>query len=153
MKILWKKFKVKKLKKILSTNIFFIVCNNSSGTSDKCLELAQKLSKLNLYCYSVNTKLLKNVYKESIFKNYVNSINGSIMLVLANKDCNISNFSGIITELTECKIDVLGVYFNYKMYTLNQLRKLIYLSHEKNLVLLCHTLKNLLRLPCSKFIK
>jgi ribosomal protein L10 len=153
MKIIWKKFKVKKLKKILSTNIFFIVCNNSSGTSDKCLELAQKLSKLNLYCYRVNNKLLKNVYKESIFKNYVNSINGSIMLVLVNKGCNVSNFGVIITELKEYKIDVLGIYFNSKMYTLNQLRKLFYLNHEKNFGLFCHTLKNLLRLPCSKFIK
>ena len=57
MKIALKESKVKKLKKILNTNIFFIICNTSSITSDKFLKLTQGLIKLNLYCYKVNITL------------------------------------------------------------------------------------------------
>lgn len=153
MKIALKESKVKKLKKILNTNIFFIICNNSSITSDKFLKLTQGLIKLNLYCYKVNNKLLKRVYKDSIFKNYANSINGSFMLILVKQDCITSNYIVISKELKKYKIEPLGVYFNYKLYSINQLKKLFYLNYERNMELFHISLKTLLKMPCSKFIK
>lgn len=153
MKIALKESKVKKLKKILNTNIFFIICNNSSITSDKFLKLTQELIKLNLYCYKINNKLLKRVYKDSIFKNYVNSINGSFMLILVKQGCITSNYNVISAELKKYKIEILGVYFNYKLYSINQLKKLSYLNHERNMELFHISLKTLLTMPCSKFIK
>jgi len=153
MKIALKESKVKKLKKILNTNIFFIICNNSSITSDKFLKLTQELIKLNLYCYKINNKLLKRVYKDSIFKNYVNSINGSFMLILVKQGCITSNYNVISAELKKYKIEILGVYFNYKLYSINQLKKLSYLNYERNMELFHISLKTLLTTPCSKFIK
>ena len=153
MKIALKESKVKKLKKILNTNIFFIICNNSSITSDKFLKLTQELIKLNLYCYKINNKLLKRVYKDSIFKNYVNSINGSFVLILVKQGCITSNYNVISAELRKYKIEILGVYFNYKLYSINQLKKLSYLNYERNMELLHTSLKTLLTTPCSKFIK
>jgi len=153
MKIALKESKVKKLKKILNTNIFFIICNTSSITSDKFLKLTQGLIKLNLYCYKVNNKLLKRVYKDSIFKNYANSINGSFMLILVKQDCITSNYIVISKELKKYKIEPLGVYFNYKLYSINQLKKLFYLNYERNMELFHISLKTLLKMPCSKFIK
>jgi len=153
MKIALKESKVKKLKKILNTNIFFIICNTSSITSDKFLKLTQGLIKLNLYCYKVNNKLLKRVYKDSIFKNYANSINGSFMLILVKQDCITSNYIVISKELKKYKIEPLGVYFNYKLYSINQLKKLFYLNYERNMELFHISLKTLLKTPCSKFIK
>ena len=153
MKIALKESKVKKLKKILNTNIFFIICNNSSITSDKFLKLTQELIKLNLYCYKINNKLLKRVYKDSIFKNYVNSINGSFMLILVKQGCITSNYNVISAELKKYKIEILGVYFNYKLYSINQLKKLSYLNYERNMELFHISLKTLLKRPCYKFIK
>jgi ribosomal protein L10 len=153
MKIVLKESKVKKLKKILNTNIFFIICNNSSITSDNGLKLTQELLKLNLYCYRINSKLLKRVCRESIFKNYANSVNGSCMLILVKQDHTISNYVVIRNELKKYKIEILGVYFNYKVYSINQLKKLFYLNYEQNMELFYISLKTLLRMPCSKFIK
>jgi ribosomal protein L10 len=153
MKIALKESKVKKLKKILNTNIFFIICNNSSITSDKFLKLTQELIKLNLYCYKINNKLLKRVYKDSIFKNYVNSINGSFVLILVKQGCITSNYNVISAELRKYKIEILGVYFNYKLYSINQLKKLSYLNYERNMELFHASLKTLLTMPCSTFIK
>jgi ribosomal protein L10 len=137
----------------LNTNIFFIICNTSSITSDKFLKLTQGLIKLNLYCYKVNNKLLKRVYKDSIFKNYANSINGSFMLILVKQDRITSNYIVISKELKKYKIEPLGVYFNYKLYSINQLKKLFYLNYERNMELFHISLKTLLKTPCSKFIK
>ena len=153
MKIALKESKVKKLKKILNTNIFFIICNTSSITSDKFLKLTQELIKLNLYCYKINNKLLKRVYKDSIFKNYVNSINGSFVLILVKQGCITSNYNVISAELRKYKIEILGVYFNYKLYSINQLKKLSYLNYERNMELFHASLKTLLTMPCSTFIK
>jgi hypothetical protein len=137
----------------LNTNIFFIICNTGSITSDKFLKLTQGLIKLNFYCYKINNKLLKRVYNDSIFKNYANSLNGSLMLVLVKGDRIKSNYIDISNELKKYNIEPLGVYFNYKLYSINQLKKLFYLNYERNMELFHITLKTLLRRPCSKFIK
>jgi hypothetical protein len=154
MKILLKESKVKRLKKILETNSFFIVCNNSSLTFEKFLRLNQKLLNSNLCCLKVNTKLLKYVYNRSIFKNYINSLSGSIMLILIKKPgCLNFNFRNVVCELKEYKVDILGVCYNYTMYSGPQLNKLTYLSYDKNVELLYRTFRHVLKKPCSKFIK
>jgi hypothetical protein len=153
MRIALKESRLKRLEKILETNIFFIVCNNSSVTSEKLLKLTQGLFKLNLYCYRINNKLLKNVYTKTILKNYINSVNGSLMLVLLRNGSMPYNFMAVVNELKTYKIDVLYVYFNYKIYSINQLKELSYLNYESNIGLFYITLKNLLKIPCCKFIK
>ena len=93
------------------------------------------------------------VYKDSIFKNYVNSINGSFVLILVKQGCITSNYNVISAELRKYKIEILGVYFNYKLYSINQLKKLSYLNYERNMELFHASLKTLLTMPCSTFIK
>merc|ERR1712032_1728592 len=115
MKIILKKSKIKRLKEILNNNKFFIVCNKSSMKTEKFVKLSQSLFNMNLYCHTINNQLLKNIYKRSIFINYVNSINGSIVFVLEKKVKE--NFVSIIKELKKYNIDIIGVYYNYRIYS------------------------------------
>merc|ERR1712127_992126 len=101
--------------------------------------------KLNLYCYRVNNKLLKNVYRNSIFKNYVNSLSGSLMLVLIKQGEIDINFSSTYKEFKKYNIAIFGVCLNYKIYSIKQLENLNALNYDKNISLLNRTLKNLLK--------
>lgn len=148
-----KESKIKRLRKIIKSNSFFIICSDSSIKVEDSLQLRQELSKLNLYCYRVNNKLLQNVYKKSIFKNYVCSVHGSIMLVISSQKNMCSNFSVIKNELTKFNIDILGVYFNFKIYSINQLQNFFYLSYDKNVIVLYKTFRSFLKRPLYKFIE
>merc|ERR1712151_344457 len=100
MNIILKRYKIKILKEILKNNQFFIICNKSSIKTENFIILSQRLFNMNLYCHSVNNQLLKNIYKRSIFKNYVNSISGSIVLILVRKEKNVKgDFVLLIREL------------------------------------------------------
>jgi hypothetical protein len=96
---------------------------------------------------------VKRVYKDSIWKNNANSINGPFMSILVKQGRISSNYIVISNELKKYKIEPLGVYLNYKLYSINQLKKLFYLNYERNIELFHISLKTLLKMPCSKFIK
>merc|ERR1711981_271334 len=154
MKIVLKKSKIKRLKEILNNNKFFIVCNKSSMKTENFVRLSQSLLNMNLYCHTINNQLLKNIYKRSIFINYVNSISGSIVLVLEKKDKNVrGSFISIVKELNKYNIDVIAIYYNYQIYSTQQLIRLQFLNYEGNLLLFYQTLRNLLTIPVCKFIE
>merc|ERR1712050_79215 len=151
MKIVLKKSKIKRLKEILNDNKFFIVCNKSSMKTENFVKLSQSLLNMNLYCHTINNQLLKNIYKRSIF---VNSISGSIVLVLEKKDKNVrGNFISIVKELNKYNIDVIAIYYNYQIYSIQQLIRLQFLNYEGNLLLFYQTLRNLLTIPVYMFIE
>merc|ERR1712113_651804 len=152
MKIILKKSKIKRLKEILNDNKFFIVCNKSSMKTENFVKLSQSLLNMNLYCHTINNQLLKNIYKRSIFINYVNSISGSIVLVLENKNVR-GNFISIVKELNKYNIDVIAIYYNYQIYSIQQLIRLQFLNYEGNLLLFYQTLRNLLTIPVYMFIE
>jgi len=154
MKIILKKSKIKRLKEILNDNKFFIVCNKSSMKTENFVKLSQSLLNMNLYCHTINNQLLKNIYKRSIFINYVNSISGSIVLVLEKKNKNVrGNFISIVKELNKYNIDVIAIYYNYQIYSIQQLIRLQFLNYEGNLLLFYQTLRNLLTIPVYMFIE
>merc|ERR1712151_84616 len=154
MNIILKKYKIKILKEILKNNQFFIICNKSSIKTENFIILSQRLFNMNLYCHSVNNQLLKNIYKRSIFKNYVNSISGSIVLILVRKEKNVKgDFVLLIRELKKYNIDVIGVYYNYRIYSIQQLIRLQSLNYEGNIQLFYQALKNLVIFPIYKFIE
>jgi hypothetical protein len=141
------------LQKYIKDNSFFIVCNDSSILVSNFLHLNQELLKLNLVCYRVNNKLLQNIYKDSIFNNYLESINGSILLVFSNKKNMCFNFRDIKSTLIKLNINIFCIYFNYKIYSIQQLNNFHYFNYEKNILLLYDTFINFINKPSYKFIK
>jgi hypothetical protein len=109
---------------------------------------------MNLYCYAVNNQLLKNIYKKSIFFNFVNSISGSVLLLLLREGKNIEvNLKVIVMELKKYNIDVFGIYYNYQIYSMQQLKRLQYLDYDRNIQLFYCTLRNLVVAPIYKFVE
>jgi len=152
MTLVSKGIKIKRLKKIVNNSNFFILCNDSSISVDLYIKLKQSLLKLNLNCCKVNNRLMRVVLKDSILKNYSNSINGSVMILLERGEIS-SRFLVILTELKKYKIDILSVYLNGHMYSEKQLIGIQYLDYMSNVRVFCKSLNNLLKLPCSRFIK
>jgi len=152
MTLVSKGIKIKRLKKIVSNSNFFILCNDSSMPVDLYIKLKQSLLKLNLNCCKVNNRLMRVVLKDSILKNYSNTINGSVMILLERGEIN-SRFLVILTELKKYKIDILSVYLNGHMYSEKQLKGIPYLDYMSNVRIFGKSLNNLLKLPCSRFIK
>jgi len=152
MTLVSKGIKIKRLKKIVNNSNFFILCNDSSMSADLYIKLKQSLLKLNLNCCKVNNRLMRVVLKDSILKNYSNSINGSVMMLLERGEIS-SRFLVILTELKKYKIDILAVYLNGQMYSEKQVIGIHYLDYMSNVRVFCKSLNNLLKLPCSRFIK
>jgi hypothetical protein len=75
------------------------------------------------------------------------------MLVISSQKNMCSNFSVIKNELTKLNIDILGVYFNFKIYSINQLQNFFYLSYDKNVIVLYKTFRSFLKRPLYKFIE
>jgi hypothetical protein len=121
-------------------------------SADLYIKLKQSLLKLKLNCCKVNNRLMRVVLKDSILKNYSNSINGSVMILLEMGGIS-SRFLVILTELKKYKIDILSVYLNGYMYSEKQLKGIQYLDYMSNVRVFCKSLNNLLKLPCSRFIK
>ena len=153
MKADLKKLKIKKLRKLLKSNRFFIMCNVNSIQSEKFAKFSQEMIKMKLSHYRVNTKLLKNVLRFSIFQNYANSVMGSVLLIHSKEDLHSVNFKALLTFLDSYKIVVFGVYLDYNVYSINQVTNLSSLSLDKNISLLLLSLNKLLSSFCSTFIK
>jgi len=155
MKIILKKSKIKRLKRVLNNNNnFFIITNNSSIKTEDFIKFSQSLFTMNLYCYAVNNQLLKSIYKKSIFLNFVNSISGSVLLLLLREGKNIDvNLKVIVMELKKYNIDVIGIYYNYQIYSMQQLKSLQYLNYGRNIQLFYFTLRNLVIAPVYKFLE
>lgn len=153
MKADLKKLKIKKLRKVLKANRFFIMCNVNSIHAEKFSKFSQEMLKMKLSYYRVNTKLLKNVFRLSIFQNYANSIMGSVLLIYSKEDLHSVNFKALLAFLDSYKIVVFGVYLDYNVYSINQVINLSDLSLDKNIFLLLLSLNKLLSFPCSTFIK
>jgi len=152
MMLISKSIKIKRLKKIVNNSNFFILCNDSSMSVDLYIKLKQSLLKLNLNCCKVNNRLMRVVLKESLLKNYSNSISGSVMLLLGRGEINLK-FLVILIELKKYKIDILSVYLNGQLYSEKQLKGIQYLDYMSNIRIFCKSLNNLLKIPCSGFIK
>ena len=153
MKADLKKLKIKKLRKLLKANRFFIMCNVNSIQAEKFAKFSQEMIKMKLSHYRVNTKLLKNVLRFSIFQNYANSVMGSVLLIYSKEDLHSVNFKALLTFLDSYKIVVFGVYLDYNVYSINQVTNLSSLSLDKNIFLLLLSLNKLLSSFCSTFIK
>jgi hypothetical protein len=63
------------------------------------------------------------------------------------------NFSNVIYVLKEYKVSIMGVYYNYTVYSIYQLNRLVNFSRYRSLELFYNSLRRLLIKPCSKFIK
>jgi hypothetical protein len=115
------------------------------------IKLKQKLLKFNLFYCKLNNNLLRNKFKYSIFENYINIINGSLILIRFFNDIDF-NFLILKNELNKSNINILCLYLNYKIYSLQQINNLYYLTYQQNIILLRHTLVSFLQKPCSSFI-
>ena len=152
MKLLLKEFQRKKLKKNLIKNKVFFICNNTTISTEKFMRLEQKLKELNLSYYKVSNKLLKVFFKESIFKNYTNSISGPILFIEFRHLMNY-HLLKILRELKIYNVNILYLHFRHKIYSTNQIKDLSHLNYKKTMVSFQNTLKNLLKIPSYKFLK
>jgi ribosomal protein L10 len=153
MKVSLKKLKIKKLRKVLTANRFFIMCNINSIQAEKLSKFSHEMLKMKLSHCRVNTKLLKNVLRISIFQNYANSIMGSVLLIYSKEDLHSLNLNALLIFLNSYKIVVFGVYLDYNVYSISQVINLPDTNLEKNPRFLLISLNKLLSFSCSTFIK
>ena len=153
MKVALKKFKIKRLTKMIETESFFIMCNVSSIKSENSLKFAQEMLRLKLDYYRVNTKLLKHIFKSSMFKNYTNCISGTVVIIKAKEKELDVNFRTILNLFRLYDVNMFGLYLSPNVYSFNQVKEMSFLNHKKNVSFFRDSLINFLRIPCSKFIK
>jgi hypothetical protein len=143
-----KNLKIHKLKKTELTLkqkdfIFFFQTTNLTST-DK-LKIEQEFYKKNVGSYKTHNNSTKIVLQNSIFLNFSGLINSSSCLnfynnkFIDNNFRNSSNFNSIMI-LTAVKI-------NKKIYSTNQLKKLLTINYLKNITLFNKTLKKIVKQP------
>ena len=123
--------------------IFFFQTTNLTAP-DK-LKMEQKFSEKSIGSYKTHNNSAKIVLQNSIFLNFSGLINGTSCLnfynnkFIDNNFKNSSNFNSIMI-LTAVKV-------NKKIYSRNQLKKLLTINYLKNITLFNKTLKKIVKQP------
>ena len=141
MKFNIKHYKRLKIKKIFKNYHFFLLYNTITPTNN--IKINQELKKLNLTHYKLQNTLIKQIFKNSIYKNYQPLFNGLIILVFPNSNINLKSLKKLNDIFT-----LIGIKINNKIYPINCIKSLNNLEYDKNCLNLLKTLKTSL-----KFIK
>lgn len=117
MKINSRRYKLSKLKNYINNEKRIIICNiiNFNLYKDKSLEKELKL--LNIKYYKISNKLILNSFKNSIFKNLINLINGPIIFI--NKFNK--NF----------KLSLICIKLNNKIYSKKEFNNINEINYNK----------------------
>merc|ERR1712066_871310 len=112
---------------------------------------------------------IKIVLKKSKIKRLKEILNNNKFFIVCNKSSmktenfvrlsqsllNMNLYCHTINNqvLNKYNIDVIAIYYNYQIYSTQQLIRLQFLNYEGNLLLFYQTLRNLLTIPVCKFIE
>jgi hypothetical protein len=90
----------------------------------------------------VKNNLFKKILKESIFNNSHEIVNGCLCLLFFNNQKSI-NYTFLRT--VNLNLVLISVKLNNKLYSKNQLKKVITLNYLKNVKMFNKTLKNTIK--------
>jgi len=144
-----KTYKRFKIKHYFRTKDFFYFFHGTSLRNENWINTEQEFTRHELKYVRILNKLMINVLRGSIFRNLVVLMHGPILL-LNNK----SNFSKLTFEELESinpLISFLGCKLNNKIYSKKQIRNLKRVSYIENVSIFHSSLKNLTRMPYSRF--
>ena len=147
-----KHYKLKKTKTFFQKESFFLIYTSNNLNSKNCLKLKQTLQKNNLQSTNISNKLAKNFIENSIFKKFSIMLTGSLCLV---KMKNHNKINKTIKELLvlDNSITLIGLKFNKKIYSTNQITNFQLLNYSQNMVTLTKSLNKLVKLPHYKLKK
>ena len=131
-----KKFKVWKIKNYIKKHKLFLFLNGSRVTYRDWLETEQLLKQFNLNFYTVNNNICINVFNNSVYKNFIQTINCTVLLARQKKIENILLFLKSLTELKSLMIIPISLKLNHKIYILPQLKNLELFDFKHNIIVL-----------------
>ena len=147
-----KKYQTTKINSYIKINTFllFFLTNKSKNISWKKNE--QTLKKLKLTYYKTINKIVLRKFKNSIYKNFTTLISGVILLVTTTDKKRFEKFEKIKKTL-QSNFSLISVKLNNKIYSVDELKKISYLSHTQNLFIFYQSLERFLKVNyvfCNK---
>jgi ribosomal protein L10 len=141
MKLKLNNYKFFKIKCYLKNNNLFFIYNGNNLKTKSWLKIEQELCKYNLKYFKLYNSLTQKAFKDSIFKNFLQVINGLIFFINFKK--KIMNLKKII-NINKYLI-LLCIRINNNIYSVKQIKNLITLNYKKNIAILYNTLKILIK--------
>lgn len=130
MKFNFKDYKIIKTKNFIQKNTIVFFLNGTNKTSSDWILIEQNLTKFNYY--KVFNKVAYKTIKNSIFKNFLSTINGITFLVKPSSTTNNLTKRNVLQKFEPLLFYILAVKFNNKIYKNKQLKNLFYLNYIDN---------------------
>lgn len=150
----FKKYQTIKTNSYIKTNtfLFFFLSNKSKNNNWKKKE--QTLKKLKLTYFKTTNKIVLKQFKNSIFKNFIALICGIILLITTHSK-QFEKFENI-KNILQKDFSLVSLKLNNKIYSVNEISKISFLSYKKNLFVFYQNLNKYSKINyvfCSKISK
>jgi len=145
-----KNYKFFKIKHYLKKTHFFFFFNGINLNLKNWILIEQTLKKLKLKFYKIYNALIIKAIKNSIYENIKSLISGLIIILKPNSE-NLLKLKKLLT--INPLLTLLSIKLNNKLYSIPQLKKIIFLDFKKNAAILYKSLKTYLKIPYYKLVK
>lgn len=147
-----KKYQTIKINSYIKINTFLLFFQSNKSKNISWKKNEQTLKKLKLTYYKTINKIVLRKFKNSIYKNFTTLISGVILLVTTTDKKRFEKFEKIKKTL-QSNFSLISVKLNNKIYSVNELQKISYLSHTQNLFIFYQSLERFLKVNyvfCNK---
>lgn len=131
----------------LKNNNLFFIYNGNNLKTENWIKIEQELFKYNLKYFKLYNSLAKKTFKNSIFKNFLQIINGLIIVISFKK--NLINLKKLINF--NKYLTLLCIRINDNIYSLKQIKNLITFNYKKGIIILFNILKIFTKICFRKF--
>ena len=147
-----KEYQILKTKKNFKNNNLFFIYHSPKLHSKDWIKIEQKLKKLKIKHYKIFNGITKKVIKNSIYKNYYNTISGLILIIKPKYKLTEIKLENIKKELKTLFV-LFSIKCNNNIYTVSQVSNLKIFSYnnetfslhkilEKSIKKISYTFKN-----------
>lgn len=136
MKIVFKNYKLLKLKQFLKSNKLFFLFNGSHKNSLDWLNTQQVFSNLNIKLNKISNRTFIKILQNSIYFKTQQLVSGPLFFITTDHNSkSIISKSTLIDKLYQFLFILLGLKLNNKIYSSTQIKKIIVLTYKENLLL------------------
>jgi hypothetical protein len=135
MQLRFRNYQKTKTKSIIKKNKFLLFSIGANQNASNWITLEQNLHKLNIDYIKIYNNITTKILQKSITKKLKNAINSTFFFLKHRNTTKIIK-SNLLNEINTNKFNVITIYLNKKLYSVNQFKKINSYHYKKNMAIM-----------------